>query len=218
MDLLAGLARSGCIVINSPKSIETAVDKYLATYQLMNAGIDVPRTWVGQSAAEAMEGFTRLGGDVVLKPLFGSEGRGITRISDEEIAQRAFKTLEQLGAVIYLQEFIPHGGYDQRILVIGRHLFGMERRNISDWRTNISRGAKARPLAIDDSLAELAFNAAHAVGASMSGIDIVTGPGGTPLVLEVNAVPGWKALSRTVQTDIAAVVIEHVRGLVASNE
>ena len=59
-----------------------------------------------------MAAFERLGGDVVLKPLFGSEGRGITRLQDEALALRAFKMLEQLGAVLYLQEFIAHEGFD----------------------------------------------------------------------------------------------------------
>ena len=71
-------------------------------------------TIVCQTADEAMAGFAELGSDVVLKPLFGSEGRGITRLTDEALALRAFKMLEQLGAVLYLQEYIDHEGFDLR--------------------------------------------------------------------------------------------------------
>ena len=37
-----------------------------------------------------MAAFELLGSDVVIKPLFGSEGRGITRLQDAALAERAF--------------------------------------------------------------------------------------------------------------------------------
>ena len=86
MDALQHLVAKGVPVVNSPKAIEAAVDKYLTLARLQQVGIDVPRTEVSQSIDEAMAGFERLGGDIVLKPIFGSEGRGITRISDEAVA------------------------------------------------------------------------------------------------------------------------------------
>ena len=44
MDVLAQLEASGKRVINPPKAIEAAVDKYLATARLQSAGLRVPRT------------------------------------------------------------------------------------------------------------------------------------------------------------------------------
>ena len=119
MDALARLEAAGTLVLNPPKAIEVAVDKFLTSARLAAVGLLTPRTMVCQTVEDAMAGFERLGGDVVVKPLFGSEGRGIARVSDPDLALRAFKMLAQLGGVLYLQEFIPHEGYDKRLFVLG---------------------------------------------------------------------------------------------------
>ncbi len=123
MDVLARLEAQGVRVLNPPRAIEAAVDKYLTTARLAAAGLPVPRTIVCETAETALAAFHTLGGDVVVKPIFGSEGRGIARVQDEAIAGRTFRTLAQLGCVLYLQEFIPHEGFDLRVLVIGEKLF-----------------------------------------------------------------------------------------------
>jgi RimK family alpha-L-glutamate ligase len=210
MDALGQLERNGAIVINPAKAIETAVDKYLTTCRLAEAGFAVPRTCVCQTAEHASEAFERLGGRVVVKPLFGGEGRGITRLDDPALAERAFKMLAQLGAVLYLQEFIEHEGYDLRLLVIGDQVLGMRRRNPMDWRTNISRGAEGEPLDLTDGLADLARRAAAAIGAPLAGVDLLPGRDGTLYAIEVNAVPGWRALARVVNVDVAALVLRLV--------
>ena len=143
MDCLGRLEAAGIVVINPARAIEAAVDKFLTTAKLQAAGLLTPRTICCQTADEAMLAFSQLGGDIVLKPLFGSEGRGITRLSDENLALRAFKMLAQLGAVLYLQEFIPHEGHDIRLLLIGDRFSACGGSNKLDWRTNISRGATA---------------------------------------------------------------------------
>jgi ribosomal protein S6--L-glutamate ligase len=119
MDALAQVELAGQVVINPPKAIETAVDKYLALVRMQAAGLPVPRTIVCQTSDQALEAFAHLRSDVVVKPLFGAEGRGITRINDEALLLRAVRMLEELRAVLYLQEFVPHPGHDIRALVIG---------------------------------------------------------------------------------------------------
>lgn len=215
MDALARLARQGTVIVNSPRAVEVAVDKYLAAAKLADAGLLTPPTVVCQTVEDAMLAFAQLGGDVVIKPLFGSEGRGMTRISDESLALRAFKTLAQLDAVIYLQQFIEHEGYDVRLLVIGEQVFGMRRINPHDWRTNVSRGARTERLPLDDHLIALAHSAAKAVGATVAGVDLLPGRDGNLYALEVNAVPGWKALAATLDLDVAALVLDHAAALVA---
>jgi RimK family alpha-L-glutamate ligase len=215
MDALARLEAAGVPVINPPRAIEAAVDKYLATAKLAAAGLPVPRTCVCQTPEVAMEAFESLGGDVVVKPLFGAEGRGITRLNDDALALRAFKMLSQLGAVLYLQEFVEHEGADLRVFVLGSQVLGMRRRSKHDWRTNVSRGATVEPLKVTADLAELARRAAEAVGAPMAGVDLLPGRDGRLHVIEVNAVPGWKALARALDIDVAARVIEYLEGVVA---
>ncbi|HRX81811.1 MAG TPA: RimK family alpha-L-glutamate ligase, partial [Pirellulaceae bacterium] len=210
MDALGRLEASGTTVVNSPRSLEAAVDKYLSSIKLADAGLPTPRTIVCQTVDDAMTAFHELGGDVVVKPLFGGEGRGITRLTDENLALRAFSMLAQFNAVIYVQEFIEHCGYDIRLFVLGSRVFGMKRINASDWRTNVARGATTESFEVDDRYASLARTAADAVGAMIAGIDILPARDGREFVLEVNAVPGWKALARTLHTDIAALLLAEV--------
>ncbi len=218
MDALSRLEAAGKVVINPARAVEAAVDKYLASAKLAAAGLRVPRTMVCQTADDAMIGFAALGGDVVVKPLFGSEGRGITRIVDEALAQRAFSMLAQLGAVIYLQEYVPHAGHDLRVLLVGDRAFGMRRRNALDWRTNVSRGATAEPLELTPEIIALSRRAADAVGAPLAGVDLLPGRDGQLYAIEVNAVPGWQALSRALQIDVAAKVLEFVAARVNDSE
>src|SRR5262245_60286722 len=86
MDVLHRLEARGTIVLNPPRALETCIDKYLASARLSAAGLPVPPTVVCQDADSAIAAFTSLGGDVVVKPLFGSEGRGMVRVSDPELA------------------------------------------------------------------------------------------------------------------------------------
>ncbi len=210
MDLLAQLENAGLLVVNPPKAIEAAVDKYLTTARLQAAGLTVPRTLVCQTVEDALAGFNALGGDVVVKPLFGAEGRGIARVCDEGVAQHAFSLLVQAGAVLYLQEFVPHEGADLRVLIVGDRAWAMRRRNMLDWRTNVSRGATPEPVELTTELADLAQRAAAAVGAPLAGVDLLPGRDGRLYAIEVNAVPGWQALSRTLGVDIARVVLDYL--------
>ena len=216
MDCLLQHEAAGGLILNSPRAVETAVDKFLTSAKLQAAGLLTPRTIVCQTAEDALQAFADLGGDIVLKPLFGSEGRGLTRLNDEALAERAFKMLTQLGAVLYLQEFLPHQGHDLRLFVLGNRVFGMQRSNPLDWRTNVSRGATTSPLEVTPALAEIAHRAAAAVGAEIAGVDLLPAKNGREYVLEVNAVPGWKALAKTLRVDIAAAVLAHVTGRVMS--
>src|SRR5258708_7907225 len=210
MDVLARVEAVGVPVINPPRAIEAAVDKYLATARLAAAGLPVPRTIVCQTAEAAMAAFETFGGDVVVKPLFGSEGRGIARLQDEALAGRAFRMLAQLGEVLYVQEFIPHEGYDLRVLVIGERMFAMRRRSETDWRTNVSRGAIAERVELTAEMARMARQSAAAIAAPVAGVDLLPARDGSLYAIEVNAVPGWKALATTLDIDIAGVFLEYV--------
>jgi ribosomal protein S6--L-glutamate ligase len=218
MDLLSRLEAADKLVINPARAIEAAVDKYLASAKLAAAGLRIPRTFVCQTAHEAQAAFALLGGDVVLKPLFGGEGRGIARLNDAALAERAFAMLAQMGAVLYLQEFIPHDGYDIRVLVVGRQTWAMGRRNSLDWRTNVSRGATAEAVELTTELVELAHRAAAAIGAPVAGVDLLPGRDGQLYALEVNAVPGWQTLARTLCVDIARRVLEYVAARVETGD
>ena len=196
MDALQRVAAAGVPVINPPRAVEAAVDKYLSLALLAQAGLPVPATWTGQSAAAALAAFDELGGDVIVKPLFGSEGRGLVRIGDRELAWRAFHALERLGSVLYLQRAVRHPGYDVRAFVLDGRVLGSMRRHApaGEWRTNVALGGRAEPCRLSAEEERLAIAAAGAVGAVVAGVDLIPDSDrGRPVVLEVNAVPGWRA-------------------------
>ena len=169
---------------------------------------------VCQDAESAMQAFEVLGRDVVIKPIFGSEGRGMMHISDRELAWRSFRTLECIEAVIYVQEFIRHPGWDLRLFVLqGKVLTAMKRIAKGDWRTNVAQGATAVPYLPSPQESELARRAAQAVGTIAGGVDLLPGPDGTCQVIEVNAVPGWRKLAPTTGIDVAKELIQAIQSI-----
>ena len=208
MDALWVATQSGVTVVNSPKALEVAIDKYLSQARMQNAGILTPNTYVGQTAMSAMEWFEANDNDAVVKPLFGGEGRGIFRVSNVDLAWRSFQALERIGTTILLQQFIDHGNQDTRVLLFGDRHFAIKRKNNSDWRTNVSRGATAEKCELADDQLELARKARQALGVDFAGVDLITDREGRLYVLEINAVPGWDAVANTLNVDIAKLLID----------
>lgn len=213
MDVLHAFAATGRPVLNPPRAVETCVDKHLTDVRLRAAGLPVPDTVVCQTADDALAGFEALGGDVVVKPLFGAEGRGMVRVTDRELAWRTFRAIEQTGGVLYLQRFVRHPGWDVRAFVIGgRVVAAMKRSARGDWRTNVAQGGLGEPAAVNDEQAALALRAAAALGTDAAGVDLLQGPAGEWYVLEVNAVPGWRALAPVTGVDVAVALVRHLEG------
>jgi RimK family alpha-L-glutamate ligase len=140
MDALYRLQRLDMYIINPPAAIEHCVDKYDVLTILEENGLPVPRTVITENVNEALNAFGELGGDVVVKPLFGSRGVGATRIRDQEVAITAFKAITFYHGVIYLQEFVQHGFSDIRAFVIGNHVVAAMKRVANDWKTNYKIG------------------------------------------------------------------------------
>jgi RimK family alpha-L-glutamate ligase len=203
VDALHALAAHGVRVVNSAHAIECTVDKFLASALLAGAGIPTPRTVVCERAEDALAAFGELGGDVIVKPLFGSMGLGMARVEDADVAQRVFRALELERAVYYLQE--TRTGTDVRALVAGGRVIGAIERVGDDWRANLARGARARPIGLEPERAEVCLRAASAVGADYAGVDLLGDH-----VLEVNGIPGWHGLERATGVDVAAALVEHL--------
>jgi ribosomal protein S6--L-glutamate ligase len=205
MNVVARLEAAGKLVVNSPRSLEIAIDKYLTTARVVDQGIPVPATAIGQEPEAIRHHWNVLGGDVVFKPLFGSGGRGMERIRSRDELE-TFLRHRTAEAPVYLQEFVPHPEGDFRVLLIGKTPYAVRRRS-RQWRTNISLGGLAEPIQPTPEMLNLAQRAAVATGAELAGVDLIEAEDGRLLVLEVNAVPGWKALAAACKTDIAAEVI-----------
>jgi RimK family alpha-L-glutamate ligase len=214
IDALHLLADGGLPVVNPPRCLERTIDKHWTTRLLAGAGVPTPRTVVAENAADALAAFETMR-DVLVKPLLGSGGRGILRLSDPDLAWRTLRALEQQRAVLYLQEFVPHGRSDLRLFVAGGEVVAAARREGDGWKSNVAAGATARAHAPTPDQVELAVRAAAAVGADYAGVDLLEADDGRLLVTEVNGIPGWSALQETTAVDIAAVVAGRVRARMA---
>ena len=209
MDALRMLEHAGVTVVNSALAIEHGVDKYYTSARLHDAGLPTPRTVVTERFDDALAAFEE-GGDVVVKPLFGSEGRGIVRVSDADTAYRVFRALE-LGRYIYcVQEFVPHGRSDIRAFVVGERVIGAMLRRGQGWKTNAAQGAIGEPVELDGHLVDLSLRAARVVGAEHAGVDILPCDDGEYSVIEVNTIPGWRALGAATGVDAAQCLVDHV--------
>lgn len=207
MDILGRLAATGRRVINEPRGLEVAIDKYLSLARIAAAGLPVPRTVVVQRPDDLVPAWESLGGDAVSKPLFGSRGRGIERVDSRDALAGVAAGLAD-GRVCYLQEFVPHDGWDVRILLVGERAFSMRRVATGDWRLNLARGARAEAFTPPAAWLSLARRAATAVGTAVAGVDLLPDRDGEVVVLEVNGVPGWRGLQSVCDTDIAAAVVD----------
>jgi RimK family alpha-L-glutamate ligase len=209
VDALHWLEDRGIRVLNSPRALERSVDKFYTSALLRDAGLPTPETVVCEDFSTAMAAIRAMG-DVVVKPIFGSMGHGLVRISDPDVGFRILRPLEQAGAVFYVQRAIDHGGSDLRAFVAGGRVIGaIERRAADgDWRTNVSRGGSAHTVGLCDHHRQLAIEAAAAVGADYAGIDLLPARDGAVYVLEVNGIPGWQGLQQATRVDVAGAIVD----------
>ena len=112
--------------------------------------------------------------------------------------------------VIYLEQFIDHGGEDLRLFVLGGQVIAAMRRIGADWRCNIAQGGRGEPWQSDRDVEQLAVRAAEACGTEISGVDIVRDRDENDYMLEINAVPGWQALQRVTGIDVAGRIVEYL--------
>ena len=221
VDALHWLEEQGVVVMNSPRTIERSVDKFYTSAILQRAGLATPETVVCERTDDAMDAFRAMG-DVIVKPLFGSMGLGMVRVSDEDSAWRVFRALEAIRGVYYLQRAVKQGheregregheGRDVRAFVIGDRVIGAIERSAPGWRTNVARGGRARAIELAPEWCAMALCAARAVGAEYAGVDLLPAEDGTVYVLEVNGIPGWRGLQEATSIDVAAAIVDHLLG------
>lgn len=219
LGILHALEACGVPVCNAARAIERCVDKSATSFHLARCGIATPRTWVcdrheaAVAVAKVEAGRER---PLVLKPLFGAQGRGLRMIE----GPGDLPPPDAVAGVYYLQRFVRCartvdgvGWHDRRYLVSHGSVIAAMVRHGSSWITNIRQGARAETLGRDGRPAEIAVAAAAAVGAALAGVDLIEDEDGNWLVLEVNSMPSWAGLQQVNPMDIAGIVAD---GIVAA--
>ena len=130
LGVLHALTKLGVVVWNDARAIERCVDKSMTSFLLGQAGVPTPPTWTMESAEAARELVEREAprGPLVLKPLFGAQGKGLRLIRRPE----DLPSPEEIAGVYYLQRFQSNGAQDfadYRLFVLrGRVIAAMMRR------------------------------------------------------------------------------------------
>lgn len=223
LGILHALRELGVPVYNDARAIERSVDKSMTSFLLHRHNLPTPATWAAESPAFAQRVLMReaaAGRRVVIKPLFGSQGKGLRRLgANPGRGARAgtLTPLPPLGGeyrrVAYLQRYIegPQPGFDWRVLVIGsRAVAAMRRVGGRRWIHNFAQGATCEQAELDAPLAQTAVAATHALGLDYAGVDLIPNPDDPahPLVLEVNGVAAWRGLQSVTPFDIADALVE----------
>ena len=208
INVIRTLEMSGLTVVNSIEAFLNAVDKFRTSVLLSMNNIKTPETLVTERGVDAMRYFEKVG-KAVVKPVFGSQGKGMLLIDQKDSAWRAFKLQKYYEVPIYIQRFVEHGNRDIRVLVLGDRVLSAMYRVSKGWKTNIAMGAKPVKAKLSEEIRELALKASRIVGAEVAGVDIVETPDGL-MVLEVNACPEWTGLQQVTDFDIAEEIVKYV--------
>jgi RimK family alpha-L-glutamate ligase len=207
LGVLHALAKLGVVVWNDARAIERCVDKSMTSFLLARAGLATPPTWTMESApaTRALVEREASRGPLVLKPLFGAQGKDLRLIRRPE----DLPAPEAVAGVYYLQRFQPTGAEDfrdYRLFVLRGRMIAAMMRRASTWITNVKRGGEPLAVRPDPAMQRLAIAAAETVGAAIAGVDVLVTMDGAPTVLEVNSMPAWAGLQKVNALSIAEAI------------
>lgn len=210
LDFLHALPAVGVPVYNAARAIEKSVDKAMTSLLLHQAGVPTPPAWVTESETQARALLMREtagGHELVLKPLFGSQGAGLRRLA----APADLPPAADYRDVYYLQRFVgPAAGpsEDYRVLVAGGAARAAMTRRGTNWINNVAQGARCLPAPDDAELMRMAEAAAAALDMDYAGVDLMRDRNGRLAVLEVNSIPAWRGLQTVASQDIARILVD----------
>jgi [lysine-biosynthesis-protein LysW]--L-2-aminoadipate ligase len=210
---LRRLERRGVCVLNAPDALLAMHDKLLTAIRLRHVNVPHPRS--GYLHVGATAGSIDL--PAVIKPRFGSWGRHVHLCSTRSELRRCLRALHdepwfrEQGALV--QELVPPTGIDLRVLVAGGEVVGAIHRVAApgEWRTNVALGGTRRAAVPDRRARALALAAAAAVGADLTGVDLLRS-GRAYVVLELNGAVDFTSEYSFAGEDVFARVAESLAG------
>ncbi|MBI3097023.1 MAG: RimK family alpha-L-glutamate ligase [Planctomycetes bacterium] len=200
----------GIPVLNPAAGILNAKDKLRSLQCFSRHRIPIPPTVVTRYPRSVERAVRELGGPpVVIKLLRGTQGMGVIIAESDQGIRSVLDTLWSLGQDILIQKYIAESrGVDVRVLVLnGEPIAAMRRHARSgEFRSNVHLGGVGEGLDLPKPYARIAVQAAKAVGLRLAGVDLLESKSG-PLVIEVNASPGFQGLEEATQMDIAGRIV-----------
>ncbi|WP_308344858.1 RimK family alpha-L-glutamate ligase [Streptomyces sp. ISL-94] len=202
----------GVETLNRAATIETCNDKGLQALLFAQHGIPHPVSRHAFSYEQVREAVSELGWPAVIKPVSGSWGRGVTRMTDEECVDAWVGGRESADAAgklfpVLVQAYIDKPGHDLRVVVVGRTPVVAIQRVSADWRTNTHLGAEVLRVEITDEIEKRCAQVVDALGDGFYGVDLVEDRStGELMVLEVNANPEFARSSAKHGVNVAGLL------------
>lgn len=209
------LEMQGQYTVSSSLAISRSRDKLRSLQLLAKYGIGIPKTVVSRNTTDIDNLLERLGDmPIIIKLARGTHGNGVVLAESKKAAKsvlQAFYLTDDDGTNILLQEFIKESaGTDIRAFVVGsRVVASMQRKSLDDdFRSNLHKGGEGTSVKLTDEEAKVAVKAAKAMGLNIAGVDLMRSERG-PLILEVNASPGF-GIEKVTGRNVAAAIIEYI--------
>jgi len=201
----------GVPVVNRSSAIEIAKNKLGCLQLLAMKGVPVPDTLISRYPRDLDKMMKLVGGPpLILKLLRGTQGTGVIFAESKASVESMLETIWSLGEDIMIQRFIGESrGRDIRVLVINGEVRAAMRRIGPDgeFRSNIHRGGVGEAVQLTKAFDRIAVRAAEAAGLDLAGVDVLESSSG-PMVIEVNASPGFEGLEEATKQNIAKLFIE----------
>ncbi len=192
-------------------SIVRARDKLRSMQLLSKSGVGIPKTVFARETGEYEGVLEQVGGaPVIIKIARGTHGRGVVLAETRKAALAVMQAFNAEGVNFLVQEYIAESrGEDIRAFVVnGKVVASMMRKSSEDdFRSNLHQGGEGRIVKLSDVERRTAQKAAKTIGLTIAGVDMLRSDRG-PLVLEVNASPGF-GIEKVTGRNVAASIIEY---------
>lgn len=209
------LEKSGIPLVNG--EVLRTKHKFLQRLTLEDAGVPMPEGAVVQDAKQALLAAERIGYPVMLKVPFGTKGKGVMYAENAE-------TLAPVADYLFVRDQNPFliekciveaKGSDLRIFVLDGKILGSMKLTAADGevRSNAGSGGVTEVVEITEEEKTIAIASAKAMNLAIAGVDILRSNAG-PLVIEVNANPGFEKLEKTTGVDVASAIMLYAVSLV----
>ena len=204
------LTEAGYLIANNLSQLsrtKNKLDQHATFYQ---NNIPTPKWGIARTAGNAHQLAKQIGYPVIIKTSFGTHGKGIFYATDSETLLPIADYINiRDRAPMIIEEFIQEANrQDYRAYIIdGQVIAAMERHaRPGDVRANASLGGQAIKAELTDEEKELSIKVAKIFKLDIAGVDFVRTKTG-PLILEVNANPGFQELQKTTGINIADALI-----------
>ncbi|MDI1495901.1 MAG: lysine biosynthesis enzyme LysX [Cenarchaeum symbiont of Oopsacas minuta] len=200
-------------VINKLAVASICGNKMLMTLKLRKHNVPTPSTFFAFTRESAIDMADTAKYPLVIKPLVGSWGRGVAKISDRETLEAVTEAREisdgPYDRIYYLQKLVKRPPRDIRVITVGEYAIAAMYRTSSDgFKTNIALGADPQMCKITKEMEDLAIKSSKAVGGGILGVDMMEDKERGLVAHEVNNTVEFKGISKVTDKNIPKIMLE----------